>query len=172
MFKLLLKYLLGLIILAIIAVAILYITAKQVSILLGNGDGTFSPGGTLATGNFPVNLKVGDLNNDGHADLVVPNLDDDDVQIFLGNGDGAFTTKGTFPAGTSPEIALIGDLNGDGIPDLFALNPFGYTVLLGNGDGTFSSSKSIAVFLARPRFVVPVLFLTRRPVFSSVRRQM
>jgi hypothetical protein len=122
--------------------AILYATAKQVSILLGNGDGTFSPGGTLATGNFPVDVKVGALNNDGHADLIVPNHDDDDVQIFLGNGDGTFTTTGTFPAGTAPGIALIGDLNGDGIPDLFVVDPFGYTVLPGNGDGTFGSSTS------------------------------
>jgi Bacterial Ig-like domain (group 3)/MBG domain (YGX type)/FG-GAP-like repeat len=125
--------------------AILYATAKQVSILLGNGDGTFSPGGTLATGNFPVDVKVGALNNDGHADLVVPNHDDDDVQIFLGNGDGTFTSTGTFPAGTAPGIALIGDLNGDGIPDLFVADPFGYTVLPGNGDGTFGSSTSNVV---------------------------
>ena len=122
--------------------AILYVPSDQVSIVLGNGDGTFSPGATLVTGKFPADVKVGDLNNDGHADLVVPNHDDNDVQIFLGNGDGTFTTKGTFPVGTAPGIALIGDLNGDGIPDLFVMDPFGYTVLSGNGDGTFSSSTS------------------------------
>src|SRR5215472_1474075 len=47
--------------------------SNTVSILLGNGDGTFRPAVNYATGSLPVGVAVGDLNGDGHLDLAVAN---------------------------------------------------------------------------------------------------
>lgn len=112
---------------------------NTVSILLGNGDGTFSTAGTLATGTGPVAEATADFNGDGIPDLAVVNQTDNTVSIFLGNGDGTFALKGIFATGKSPVAIVSGDFNGDGHIDLAVLNQADATIsiLLGNGDGTF-----------------------------------
>jgi hypothetical protein len=113
----------------------------ETALLLGNGDGSFQ------AAIFPSNLSgfgalfTAGLTNDGHADLVSRN------QVALGNGDGTFTLEPQLP------FFRVGaaDFNGDGIPDLLVLPdqiPGGQVVppnqtgiLLGNGDGTFSSTN-------------------------------
>ena len=121
-----------------------------VTILLGNGDGTFTPVATSpATGTDPFSVAVGDFNGDGKADLAVANKNGGNagtVTILLGNGDGTFTAAATSPAtGNGPESVAVGDFNGDGIPDLAVANYNGgnagtVTILLGNGDGTFTAA--------------------------------
>ena len=67
------------------------------------------------------------------------------MTILMGNGDGTFTEIAAIPAAGPVSIA-VGDFNGDGKPDLAVSNPGAYeangsvTVLLGNGDGTFSAA--------------------------------
>lgn len=121
-------------------------TNNTVSILLGNGDGTFTSGGTLATGAGPVAEATTDFNSDGIPDLAVVNQTDNTVSIFLGNGDGTFALKGTFPTGKNPVAIVSGDFNGDGHIDLAVLNQTDNTVsiLLGNGDGTFQPQTTFA----------------------------
>jgi FG-GAP-like repeat len=63
---------------------------NAVSILLGNGDGTFQAHIDYPTGTTPASVAVGDFNGDGKLDLAVTNLDDNTVSILLGNGDGTF----------------------------------------------------------------------------------
>ena len=74
-----------------------------VSVLLGNGDGTFAVK-TYATGNFPAAIIVADLGN-GHPDILVANTGDEDVCVLFGNGNGTFRTQVTVPLGVEPMLS-------------------------------------------------------------------
>jgi hypothetical protein len=121
--------------------AVLNTNSDTVSILLGNGDGTFQPPVTYATGDSPAALAVADFNGDGVPDLAVPNLDANTVSILLGNGDGTFKPQVQYVTGPYPVAVAVGDFNGDGKLDLATADSFSNTVsvLLGNGDGTFQA---------------------------------
>ncbi len=111
-----------------------------ISILLGNGDGTFQPQTQYATGSSPFSVTVADFNGDGRADLVTANASNT-VGILLGNGDGTFGAVTNYGAGSIPTSVAVADFNGDGQPDIVAADRSGNTVttLLGNGDGSFRS---------------------------------
>jgi hypothetical protein len=70
---------------------------SNVSILLGNGDGTFKNQTTYGVGYYPYSMEAGDLNNDDKLDLVVANNLDVNVGILLGNGDGTFQNQQVHP---------------------------------------------------------------------------
>jgi hypothetical protein len=138
---------------------------NTVSILLGNGDGTFTLHSTIAIAG-PVMIAVADFNGDGKLDLVVTcgscaslsGIPYAGIASFLGNGDGTFTLKYTFtnPSGGSPGAIVVGDFNGDGKPDIAYVSNISYPVtlvhgyvevFLGNGDGTFTQ-KSVPLSAA------------------------
>jgi len=123
------------------------ISPSSATIMLGNGDGTFTKGASYATGASPEAVVAADLNGDGNLDLAFANSSSTGVVILLGNGDGTFTTAAIPALGWAASVA-VGDFNGDGIPDLAVGNSgFGYavTILLGNGDGTFTVGASVPV---------------------------
>jgi DNA-binding beta-propeller fold protein YncE len=113
--------------------------AGTVSILLGNGDGTFQTQKTFSAGTQPVAVTAADFIGNGKLDLAVANSLDNTVSILLGNGDGTFQPQTTFGTGAFPDSVVAGDFNGDGKLDLAVANYSDSTVsiLLGNGDGTF-----------------------------------
>ncbi len=113
----------------------------MLSILLGNGDGTFANAVNYFTGNTPMAVAIGDFNHDGITDLAVANQGDDTVSILLGQGGGTFGWQTTFSVGNQPSALIVADVNGDGNLDLAVCNQADNTVsvLLGNGDGTFAA---------------------------------
>jgi Ca2+-binding RTX toxin-like protein len=126
---------------------------NNVSILLGNGDGTF--GASQAFGVdvdvLPSQLATGDFNDDGNLDLVVASAANDGLgaSVLLGRGDGTFSSAPEVNnAGDTPQAVAVGDFNGDTISDLaFADDPSGpngeISIVLGNGDGTFDQQQFI-----------------------------
>lgn len=117
------------------------------SILLGNGDGTFRAQVTYPNVNGD-SVVTGDFNGDGKTDLAIGVAGTSaeliffgDVDVLLGNGDGTFQPGVIYPTieGTGDSSIVTGDFNGDGKPDL-AVVAVGVTMLFGKGDGTFPTT--------------------------------
>jgi hypothetical protein len=130
------------------------IAGSQVSIvLLGNGDGTFRQQAPIPNSFGFLHAKVGDLNGDGHQDLVFAL--DGSIAVSLGNGDGTFGAMTVLPSGSFPGLYFglaVADFNGDGKLDIAATDfgsPSGGTGTLvfyaGNGDGTFGKPTSVSL---------------------------
>jgi len=117
--------------------------ATTLTILLGNGDGTFTATPTNPTvGLYPDSISTGDFNGDGIVDLAVSSVDDIKVTILLGNGDGTFSASPTLNTVSTPQSVATGDFNNDGIQDLAVVNATSVLIFLGNGDGTFALAPS------------------------------
>ena len=114
----------------------------NVSILLGNGNGTFQAAVDYGAGSNPSSVAVGDFRGDGKLDLVVANDGSNNVSILLGNGDGTFQAAVNYGAGSTLFAVAVGDFNGDGKLDLAVADAVSdyVSVLLGNGDGTFKTA--------------------------------
>ena len=117
--------------------------AATVSVLMGNGDGTFGPQTTYAVGNQPVALLAADFNGDHILDLAVANElgrgANQALSILIGKGDGTFNPAVNYPGGHAPRGIAIADFNNDGILDIAVANNDGndVSIYIGNGDGSF-----------------------------------
>src|SRR5439155_15276267 len=76
----------------------------------------------FAAGSTPYAVVIADVNADGAADLVTPNLVSSDVSVLAGKGDGTFAPAQHFAAAAQPASAAVADLNGDGAPDLVVVS--------------------------------------------------
>lgn len=117
--------------------------SSGLSVLLGNGDGTFmqlAPQLIGDAGATPFAITVGDFNNDDIPDVAAAISGSSDLYISLGKGDGTFAkaTTVTAPAPSRSLTFITGDFNGDGNVDLAAASDTRLEILLGKGDGTFT----------------------------------
>jgi len=131
----------------------------DVSVLLGNGDGTFRSATAFEVGFGPSSVAIADFDGDTIPDLVAANISSEDVSVLLGNGDGTFQSATDFVVGDSPLVGpisvAVADFDGDMILDLVTANVYSnnVSVLMGNGDGSFQPAIA---FVAgdEPRVVV------------------
>jgi hypothetical protein len=114
------------------------IASNTLSILLGNGDGTFQNHVQLHVCQEPRSLVMNDFNRDGHADVALACSGGDEIEILLGHGNGKFEEGQHYPVHRAPVSLASEDVNGDQHPDLVvALRNDKVKVFLGNGTGEF-----------------------------------
>jgi hypothetical protein len=124
---------------------------SSVSVLLGQGDGTFAPRVDYETVTESFSMVVGDLDDDGDADVAVTNFGRYPdyagfVSVLLGNGDGTLAPRVDY-AMTAPRSLAIGEVDGNNAPDLVVAHGQSsdgkLSVLSGNGDGTFAPGADL-----------------------------
>jgi type II secretory pathway component GspD/PulD (secretin) len=117
-------------------------TSNNVTVLLGNGDGTFkeAAGSPYTVGTAPSAIVAGDFNGDGNLDFAVTNKGDNTVSVFKGNGKGGFTQ---FPA--SPfALQNTATISEKGPVAMVAAN-FRNKTLSASGNTTSASEVDLAV---------------------------
>ncbi len=115
--------------------------AGTVSVLRGNGDGTFQPRADVAVGAHPAAVAAGDLDGDGKVDLVVAEHDSGGIRVLRGAGGGAFAAGAVVPTGAGAWRLALADVDGDGKLDAVVAHRVdaSVAVLAGRGDGTFGA---------------------------------
>lgn len=119
------------------------INTGSVSILLGNGDGTFAPHQEVNVGAAPRGIAVLDADGDGDIDIVNTNFSSNNMSILFNDGNGVFGPPDFFEGGGTGEWALAAaDMDDDGILDLIVGARTSQTIIVntGNGDGTFTAA--------------------------------
>jgi Bacterial Ig domain/FG-GAP-like repeat/Matrixin/FG-GAP repeat/PKD domain len=109
-----------------------------VSVLIGNGGGTFQSPQTFAGGDSelgPQSVAVADVNGDGKSDILVTYRTTNSINVLLGNGDGTFQSPITLATDLNPTSIAAADVNGDGKPDVITTD--------NNGGPNFSGSVSV-----------------------------
>jgi hypothetical protein len=114
------------------------IASDTMSVLLGNGDGTFRDQVSVAAAKEPRALTLGDFNGDGLYDAAVACSGSDQIALFFGVANGRFVEGQRYSVHRTPVSITSSDLNGDQKTDLVvALRNDKIKVFLGRGDGTF-----------------------------------
>jgi len=126
-------------------------SGNTVSVLIGNGDGTFGAKSDFAAGTGPGRIVTAKLRTaSANIDAVVINSGSNTINVLLGNGNGTLSAPVSYATDMTPTDIAVADLNGDGKLDIVvttsngAVSPSVFSVLLGNGDGTFAAKTSVA----------------------------
>jgi hypothetical protein len=119
--------------------------ATKITVMLGNGDGSFRAGTDITVNYYSYLVRLADLNHDGRLDLITTL--GYQLAWFPGNGDGTFGTRRDIAFLPSPIGLAVADIDGDGNIDLATTNSLtsAVSVLLGDGNGAFSSPRNYSV---------------------------
>jgi len=140
--------------------------SNTVSVLLGNGDGTFTeaPGSPFAVGKQPSAVVIADFNGDGNLDFAVANKGDNSISVFQGDGTGAFTPFPKSPfllpnvvasSESGPTAIVTANFRNQGFPDLAVVNENSNSIslLLASGnssfDGTFTEATNSPITVGK-----------------------
>ncbi|RMH06364.1 MAG: VCBS repeat-containing protein [Nitrospirae bacterium] len=123
--------------------------SDDVTVLLGNGNGTFQAPISLGAGKSPMGIAAGDMDRDGHVDLVVAETQADRLVILQGRGNGLFGPLYRYPTGKGPTKVALADLDQDRDLDVVTVNsgwrghypPFSLAILLNQGNGQLSEAR-------------------------------
>ncbi|MEY2487516.1 MAG: hypothetical protein QOH39_3164 [Verrucomicrobiota bacterium] len=103
-------------------------THGTISVLPGNGDGSFATAQQYFVGGRPIAVQTAELTGDGKVDIVVVNAFDNMLSILKGNGDRTFQPAISVPVGTNPTSLALDDFDGDGKIDIAVTNLVDNTV--------------------------------------------
>ena len=132
----------------------------RVQVLIGDGQGGFSAGGTFDVGRSPQRLSYADVNGDGNLDVLTANTKGHSVSVLLGKGDGtledAIDTMFEFSA--DPRDMTAADMDGDGVLDLVVGIQQGFlvSILPGNGDARSEPKRTIRRRVSSPGSIPPI----------------
>ena len=129
---------------------------NDISILAGDGTGSFSaPTGVMVQQN-PRDVEIAELTGDAHPDLAVVNSDSNVLTILQGDGSGGFSLHTNIVTGNDPDSVAAADVSGDGHPDLITANSANtLSIFLGDGAGNFTEAAGSPVAgLDRPLEVI------------------
>jgi FG-GAP-like repeat len=127
--------------------------SDDVTMLFGNGNGTFRSGISFGVGRSPMFLTSGEVNQDGKLDLIVAETGSDGILVLLGKGNGFFEPPAFYPSGRGPTFVSVGDVDRDGDMDVVVTNsgrfgnypPYSLSVMLNDGQGKFSAANQFEV---------------------------
>jgi hypothetical protein len=137
-------------------------TDNTISVLLGNGDGTFKAAVAYPAGQGTSlgGIATGDFNGDGNIDIVaavsLTGPSGGSIAFLAGKGDGTFSPAVFIASGISPLAIAVADLNHDGHQDLFVGGNGSSAVLLGNGNGTFQTPELVDLSIFGATFGVAI----------------
>lgn len=133
--------------------------SNRVIVAMNNGAGTFTVGGSFATGGNPRGLTAADLNGDGRPDLATANRDTNNATVLLNQGGGVFAPT-NIPAGAEPRGVALGDFDNDGDVDLAVSNHDDRTISIfsNNGSGAFAPAGTLSTGAQRPEGAVSADF--------------
>jgi len=128
---------------------------NTVSVLFGNGDGTFRPKSDYQVGYEPFDITVADLNGDGKMDIATADYTSGTASVLLNKGDGTFFPATSYAASHpfAPYRITAAPLEPGSKPSLAVATIAGTYVLVNMGNGTFNPAQgyepvSTAVVLA------------------------
>jgi hypothetical protein len=121
--------------------------SDDISVLLGNGDGSFSVAQNYDVGAAPSDLCMADFDGDGYLDVAVANSFGSTVSLLFGAEDGSLMTGDDVEVGEAPRVVVAGFLDDDQNRDLAVGSFLGESVLVlgGNGNGAFTAIETLSV---------------------------
>jgi len=130
--------------------------AQEISLRIGNGDGTFSASGDINVGGRITYITLADVNFDGILDIVAANADSSSLTVLVGNGNGTFSAPVNYSpgAGITPTKLVVADFNHDLTNDVATINNNNtVTIFLGQFDGTLINLTNYTVG-STPSFII------------------